>query len=119
MTWGYQQSTGDITRDGAPVGIGYSGTGAGRNNPEMQYVPNVGPIPVGTYSIGPARADGHLGPCVMDLDPVDGTDTHGRSEFRIHGNDAADDASHGCIVAGPGIRNAIALSTDRTLTVIS
>jgi hypothetical protein len=36
---------------GAVIGNGYSGREAGLNNPAMQ---DVGPIPVGTWSIGPA-----------------------------------------------------------------
>ena len=116
--WTYRQTDGELLHDGVFEGTGYSGTGAGRNNPDMQSVPNVGPIPQGTYKIGPAHDEiGTLGPCVMNLDPTDYTDDFGRSAFRIHGNNAANDASHGCIILGPQIRQMIAASTDRDLTV--
>ena len=118
MTWTYKQSNGLLTKDGVFEGTGYSGAGAGRNNPAMQDVPNVGPIPQGSYTIGPAYDEvPGLGPCVMHLDPQPGTNDFGRSAFRIHGNDAENDASHGCVILGPAIRHLIAGSDDRTLTV--
>lgn len=115
--WMYSQASGELTHDGTFEGTGYSGTGPGRNNPIMQAVENVGPIPQGTYQIGPSYDDPHLGPCVMHLDPINGTDTHGRSAFRIHGNNIDNDASHGCVILGPAIRHLIASGVDRTLVV--
>ena len=53
----------------------------------------------------------------MHLDPINGTDTHGRSAFRIHGNNIDNDASHGCVILGPAIRHLIASGVDRTLVV--
>jgi hypothetical protein len=118
MTWAYKQSNGLLTNDGVFEGTGYSGTGDGRNNPAMQNIPNVGPIPQGSYTIGPAYDDENgLGPCVMHLDPIQGTETFGRSLFRIHGNNVNNDASHGCVILGPAIRHLIAASDDRTLLV--
>lgn len=118
MTWTYSQTSGRLTQNGTFEGTGYSGTGPGRNNPEMQDVPNVGPIPAGTFAIGAAYDDmGGLGPCVMHLDPVGDTDTFGRSLFRIHGDSLNHDASHGCVILGPSIRHLIAASNDRMLTV--
>lgn len=115
--WTYAQKTGELTHDGQFAGTGYSGTGIGRNQPAAEIVPNTGPIPRGQYKIGPAYDDDHLGPCVMHLDPETGTDTHGRSLFRIHGDNARHDASEGCIILGPAIRNQIATSGDSELTV--
>ncbi len=106
-----------MAHNGSLAGTGYSGTRAGRNNPAMQNVENVGPLPQGVWKIGPAHFDGDLGPCVMDLTPGAGTDTFGRSLFRIHGNNVADDASHGCIIMGPAVRQEIAKSGDTDLTV--
>ena len=118
MTWGYQQSTGTLTKDGIFEGTGYSGTGAGRDNPAMQNVPNVGPIPQGSYTIGPEYDEvPGLGPCVMHLDAQPGTETFGRSEFRIHGNNAENDASHGCVILGPALRHLIAADVDKVLVV--
>lgn len=120
MTWVYKQSTGEILNGAIPEGRGYSGTGEGRNNPTMQDVPDVGPIPQGEYSIGDSYDDiGGLGPCVMHLDPLPGTDTFGRSLFRIHGDNSEHDASHGCVVLPPNIRHLIADSDDRILGVVA
>lgn len=116
--WTYRQSDGQLTHDGAFQGYGYSGTGDGRNNPDMQSVPNVGPIPKGTYIIGLWYDDPHLGPCVMHLDPIPDTNTFGRTAFRIHGDNKAHDASHGCIILGPDLRHLIAKSEDRELMVV-
>lgn len=116
----YNSKTGVLTENGNALEGGdkcYSGHGEGRNNPDMEYVPNVGPIPKGRYRIGPAYDDPHLGPCVMHLDPLPGTDTKGRSAFRIHGNNKQNDASHGCIIAGPTLRHYIAASNDRVISV--
>jgi hypothetical protein len=117
--WTYAQRSGELLHDGRFEGTGYSGTGAGRNNPSFDHVASVGPIPAGRYHIGTAYNDPDLGPCVMHLDPKEGTETHGRSLFRIHGDNARHDASHGCIILGPAIRHLIAISTDRDLTVIA
>lgn len=120
MTWRYQQSTGALTQDAEFIGTGYSGTGDGHNNPSMQDVQGVGPIPRGQYIIGEAYDNmGGLGPCVMHLDPYPNTNTFGRSLFRIHGDNPEHDASHGCVVLGPGIRHLIADSDDRTLVVVA
>lgn len=117
--WTYSQASGELLKDGIFEGTGYSGTGAGRNNASMQSVQNIGPIPQGKYLIGKSYDDPHLGPCVMHLDPIEETDTFGRSLFRIHGDDARHDASHGCVILGPAIRHVIAASTDRIFVVQS
>lgn len=117
--WTYAQSTGELLKDGEFQGTGYSGAGEGRNNPAMQSVPNVGPIPQGIYAIGPAYHDPHLGPIVMHLDAQAGTEEFERSLFRIHGNNKPNDASHGCIILGPAIRATIAARSDKLLTVIA
>ena len=116
--WTYRQEDGELLHDGKFVGTGYSGTRQGRNNPYMQQVEGVGPIPRGRYTIGAAYDDAHLGPCVMHLDAAPGTDTFGRSLFRIHGDNARHDASEGCVILGPSIRSEIADSGDHDLTVI-
>lgn len=120
MTWQYRQHDGELSCDGEFEGTGYSGTDEGRNNPDMQNVIDIGPIPVGVYKIGPAYDEiGALGPCVMALEPLPDTETFGRSLFRIHGDNVQHDASHGCIILGPAIRRKIAASPDRSLVVVS
>lgn len=118
MPWIYRQSTGLLTApDGKPLATGYSGTGVGRNEPDMESVRNIGPIPCGRYVIGRARVSIDLGPVVMDLDPIPPTETYGRSLFRIHGNNAQNDASRGCIILDRPQRLAISVSRDRRLEV--
>ena len=121
MPWTYSQSTGELRRNGSLVGTGYSGAGnsaaTGRNNSAMQDVANHGPIPQGQWTIGTARRHATKGPTVMALTPV-GHNALGRTAFLIHGNNAVNNASQGCIILGPTIRNQIASSGDTTLTVV-
>ena len=57
------------------LGTGYAGGNCGKNpegvnNPAMQCVVCVGPLPRGLYTIGrPQDPVTHLGPCAMPLDP--------------------------------------------------
>lgn len=99
---------GDFHHDATFMGNGYSGAGytlaEGRNNPEMVKEEGRGPIPPGMYRILPSRTSSKLGRLTFDLEPLLGTDTFGRSLFRIHGNSKDNNASHGCIVLGPTIR---------------
>lgn len=107
------------------IGNGYSGREAGLNNPAMQGVQDVGPIPVGTWSIGPAFTHALAGPVTMRLMPVAGTNTLGRDGFMIHGDTAVhaanptpdNSASHGCVVLARNLRDQIAASDDRSLIV--
>jgi hypothetical protein len=115
--WVYRSSDGELLHDGTFEGSGYSGTGAGRNNPSMEDEHGIGPIPRGRYRIGPERASERLGPVVMNLDPI-GHDAMGRTAFRIHGDDARHDASHGCVILGPVLRHLIAGSFDTELEVV-
>lgn len=117
MTLVYKQSDGELRLDGEFEGYGYSGTGMGRNNPAAENIPSVGPIPRGNYSIGPAYDHPTLGPIVFNLEPV-GHDAHGRSAFRIHGDSANHDASHGCVVCGRTIRERIRDDSEHDLEVI-
>ncbi len=121
MSWTYKQSNGEISSaEGLTWRGGYSGHGEGRNNPDMQDMPDIGPIPQGSYVIGMAYNDpGRLGPCVMHLDPMEGTNTFGRSLFRIHGDNLEHDASEGCIILSLSMRSIISTSGDRKLVVIS
>ena len=52
---------------------GYAGTGAGRNNPAMENVRNVGPIPQGNYSVG-------TGACRSDHGSADAQRGSGRRD---------------------------------------
>ena len=117
----YSQSTGRITQNGTTIGTGYSGAGhtaaQGRNNPQMQGTPNVGPIPTGNYNIGAAHASRNTGPMVMNLTPS-GHNAQGRSGFQIHGNNATNNASHGCIILPPNARSTISNNGNTRLRVV-
>jgi Tlde1 domain len=121
MPWTYSQSTGQLRHDGVLVGTGYSGAGtaaaSGRNNPAMQGTANVGPIPQGLYTIGPLHNSPNTGPNVMNLTP-NGHDALGRTDFQIHGNNATNNASHGCVIMPPAVRQAVSASADHQLTVV-
>lgn len=116
----YRQRDGLQTQDGKLVGVGYSGHGAGLNDPDMEAVPDTGPIPRGRWRI--VRWDDHhagKGPCVAVLEPV-GHSAHGRAGFLVHGDNVAMDhsASQGCIVDSADIRHALRASGDMDLDVI-
>jgi hypothetical protein len=115
--WTYAIASGALAHDGEALGRGYSGRGEGRDSIEKVKVRTVGPIPPGRYRIGPAYRHSRLGPVTMNLDPLPGTNLFGRSLFRIHGDNAAHDASHGCIILSRALRDAIAASGDRVLDV--
>jgi RHS repeat-associated protein len=119
LEWEYSQSTGQLSHNGTPVATGYAGRGPGLNNPAMQNVPNTGPLPQGGYTIGGMYNNPNTGPKTMNLTPMPGTETYGRSAFRIHGDNARGDhsASHGCIILPRGIRDLINSSGDRSLVV--
>lgn len=106
MSFVYSQSTGVMTYDGDEMGVGYSGNGDGLNNPDMQEVQGIGPIPQGLYAIQDPETHGRLGPVAMELLPSMGTVMFGRSGFFIHGDNAEMDhtASEGCIILGHDIR---------------
>lgn len=118
--WLYRQASGELSLDGAVhvgVGYGYSGHGDGKNNPDLQRVPNVGPIPAGSYTIGTAYTHPQKGPLVMRLTPH--SDTFGRSGFLIHGDSIAHpgEASEGCIILSHSIRQQVSESACRELIV--
>lgn len=117
----YRQSTGEMIYGDTPLGIGYSGFGQGKDNPAMQNIHNVGPIPEGFWRIGPLEdRPQDLGPVVMPLTPEEETETFGRSEFWIHGDSQSHPglASHGCIILARSIRQFIADSSDDLLEVL-
>lgn len=118
--WYFIQTTGELLKDGILIGVGYSGKGAAKNNPLMQDVHNVGPIPAGDYSIGqPYDTETH-GPFVLPLTPDSKNKMFGRSQFLIHGDSILHpgEASEGCIIYGRIVRERINKSLDRRLSVL-
>jgi hypothetical protein len=119
--WTFRISTGNILGNGLKIGHGYSGFGDCANDPKKVAVKMQGPIPPGKYRIEKAYTHLHLGPITMNLEPLPGTEMHGRSLFRIHGDNSTPapfDGSHGCIILNRAVRTAINNSRDRILEVI-
>ena len=87
----------------------------------MEAVPAVGPIPAGEWSIDlePLQHT-EVGPFALALAPV-GHNAHGRSLFRIHGDNSLCNhtASHGCIILGRAARQAIIAGGIDALRVVA
>jgi hypothetical protein len=98
----YHQSSGQMfgSDPTAAPAVGYSGAGAYRNNPNMQAVAERGPIPRGTYDVGPPHDTQGHGPYVMTLTPHPDNEMFGRAGFLIHGDsiEHPGQASKGCII---------------------
>ncbi len=120
--WTYNQSSGQLSKDGIPLAVGYSGFGEGKNNSQFEPLPDVGPIPAGLWEIcGPPFDAEERGPYVLRLEPMPGTITYGRVGFLMHGDSVEHpgQASKGCIVMDRITRGRVYQSGDRTLEVIS
>lgn len=128
--WIYSQGLGTLYRKLFPgaeptvEGQGYSGVGAGLNNPAAQCLEKLGPLPRGSYTIGPPKN----GPTdySLPLVPSIGNDMCNppRDNFLIHGDRnqepprAPNVASEGCIILSPVVRRKIWESGDRELLVV-
>ena len=104
------------------MATGYAGHIHGLNNPSLQETPNIGPIPVGRYTIGAQRDNVTTNrtslPASMRLIPDPSNWMFGRSRFLIHGGDMEKrTSSAGCIILPLEIRNLIGNSNDRILIV--
>ena len=122
FAWTYAQQSGELQHDGEPIAAGYSGAGAGKNNPAMEAVPNVGPIPRGDWTIsGPPVDTKDHGPYVLRLNPAATTETFGRAGFLMHGDskESPGCASHGCVILPRNAREQVWNSGDRNLEVVS
>jgi len=121
FAWTYSQQTGELQHDGTHVATGYSGAGEGKNNPPMQPVPNVGPIPAGDWTIsGPPLNTVEHGPYVLKLNPSAETETFGRTGFLMHGDSKENPgaASKGCIILPRSAREQVWNSGDHDLEVV-
>lgn len=114
MSFTYSQTSGTMYRNGTAISKGYSGRGAGVNNPGMQNVPMVGPCPQGKYTIGFAHTEPKLGPVAMRLAPDPANEMFGRAGFFIHGDNAELDhsASEGCLIFNLSTRTGISAAVD-------
>lgn len=120
MTWTYHQRTGELWRNGRKVATGYSGHGDGLNNPDMQHVRAVGPLPRGKWHIDGVYNSAKVGPFALVLEPMEGTETFGRSAFRVHGDNSKGDksASNGCLIFPRAIRDQMWQFKDHTIEVV-
>jgi len=120
--WTYAQKTGELLQDNQHVGNGYSGFDNGKNNPAMQAVENLGPIPQGSWTIlGPPMNTASHGPFVLRLQPDPATNTFGRDGFLMHGDsiESPGCASHGCIIVPRVVREQVWSSGDTSLEVVA
>lgn len=117
----YQISTGELTRDGVPLGAGYSGQPECKNDPSACDQHDRGPIPPGRYTIGDPHDSATHGPFAMALTPDPANEMHGRSGFMLHGDSASHPgaASNGCIVAPRPVRETIHRLGDPTLEAVA
>jgi RHS repeat-associated protein len=130
LCWIYHQSSGvmqhvsDAGNVDATINGGYSGHGPGVNNPAMQDVSGIGPLPTGNYSIRPMQnnttGSGVLLRSSMRLTPDPTNDMFDRAGFLIHGDNSRNNhsASEGCIILNLAARNQIAHSDDHCLQVV-
>lgn len=107
----YEQSTGLLrSGDGRVLAQCYSGYQNGKNNPAMQNVIGVGPVPQGGYTLtgpeaaGPGETSPH-GPYVIRLVPDPENEMYDRAGFLIHGDSIQHPgtASHGCVIPLTGV----------------
>jgi len=130
LDWEYEQRTGRLYRcttneDGTTtrtfVETGYSGSGAGLNNPAQEGVRDVGPIPAGSYRMGAGFRSPNTGPMAIPLNPIN-HNALGRTHLQCHGDNRQRNqtASTGCIVMSRATRDAMNASTgdDRILRVV-
>lgn len=66
-----------------------------QNNPYETDVKNKGPIPIGTYTVGPQRKNSSR----RDLTPSSSNNMMGRGSFQVHGCSNPATCSKGCIAA--------------------
>jgi hypothetical protein len=129
MNLNYSQTTGIMTKDdGSFVAKGWAGNDYrpkenptrihGKNNPAMESVNSIGPLPKGAYAVGSWGNHGELGPNSASLTQTSG-DTFGRSGFFIHGPGGPDpsNCSKGCIVISHDARMAVIALRPDTVTV--
>ncbi|GAA3586081.1 hypothetical protein GCM10023078_12330 [Gibbsiella greigii] len=118
MSWEYNQSTGVLTHNRAFFSKGYSGVGAGENNPAMERERSTGPIPKGHYRI--AGSHDTVTRVTIILQPILGTNTFGRDSFRIHGGkkSGAHTASQGCIIIDGVARRQQIINSGDTMLVV-
>lgn len=117
-----QRNGGWYSPSGVLIGHGYSGFPPdGVNNPKMQGVRGVGPIPQGMWHTDGNPYDSDTtGLYSIKLVPMPGTNVFGRGSFRMHGDLLFHPgfASHGCIVLPRSFREGFWDSGDHQIHVV-
>ena len=123
--WTFEQRTGKLyDPTGKLIAIGYAGGNCGKNpegknNPDMQGVPKVGPLPVGLYTRGAVILQSHLGPFAIPLVPAPSNNMLGRGGFYMHGDTTpSGNASEGCAIMPRAVREEFYQATE-PLEVVS
>jgi hypothetical protein len=120
--WRYVQTTGQMLSPSASLlVVCYSGKGIGRNNPTMQAVHDIGPIPRGLYTMKEPEDTVEHGPAVIWLIPNPANEMFGRFGFGIHGDSIPHpgNASDGCIIEPRTDRLQMWDSGDHDLEVVA
>lgn len=116
----YEIKTGNLWLDDKLIGRGYSGHSLFLNDEQMTHMKSAGPIPKGLWHLADWE-DHHkkLGNIVVHLVADLLTQTFGRSEFFIHGDNIKMDhtASDGCIILSESLRKMLKNSGQTLLTV--
>lgn len=126
MPWTYEQATGRLLDpQGERVATGYAGGNCGKNpegknNPDLQAMSCIGPLPVGRYTVGEPIDHAHLGPYALPLTPDEANEMFGRSAFYVHGDSRSTPgaASQGCIILPRAVRVQVWVSGDHALEVV-
>lgn len=111
--------------DGTLAGTGYAGGNCGKNpeginNPAMQGVKDIGPLPEGFYTFGDLVEEGELGLYYFALNPDDSNDMLGRGDFYCHGDTSIPRrASEGCIVIAHDVRREMHESLCQRIQVVA
>ncbi|MBS3049858.1 tlde1 domain-containing protein [Enterobacter mori] len=120
MVWVYKVSVHKFYLNGTyQFDADYSGRPGFWNDSANEYVSHKGPLPRGTYTIGPAFYHPKTRAMTMRLTPFIENQMCGRDAFMIHGNSVAhpQDASDGCIILNLSGRKTINDSSDKTLII--
>jgi len=121
----YESGSGWLYNPPNPAVKGYAGGDCGKapqgkNNPDMESLHNVGPLPRGLYTLGTPIEGSHLGPFAIPLIPDPANEMYGRSGFFCHGDsiESPGNASNGCIIMPRAVREQMWASIDHTLRVV-
>ena len=125
----FEISTGKwFLANGTLFGTGFAGHGDGKNNPDMQGVVGVGPLPIGVYhAVGMREHDPRTGWYTIVLEPEPMTRNYilslGRNPdtFRIHGDsmDHTGESSDGCMVFDRSTRLDFWKGDDKEIHVVT